>query len=42
MEAMIKVIAAEPLLKTEAQALARQFADHQSAKVRTLAKRLVK
>jgi ribosomal protein RSM22 (predicted rRNA methylase) len=42
MEAMIKVVAAEPLLKTEAQALARQLADHQSAKVRTLAKRLVK
>lgn len=42
LEAMTKLVAVDAALKAEAQDFARRFADHTGAKVRTLAKRLLK
>jgi hypothetical protein len=42
LEVMPKVVAADPTLKADAQKLAQRFANHKSAKVRTMAKRLQK
>jgi hypothetical protein len=42
LEAMRKLVAADSTLKAEAQEIAGRFADHQSVKVRTMAKHLLK
>lgn len=42
LEAMRKLVAVDATLKADAQKIAQRFADHKSAKVRTMAKRLLK